>query len=276
MAKQSGACAHTHGLLRWARKDGTHGKLQEKSKTMRDIFYFFLFLFLFAFSTDATPETICVNGMCAVECTHMTDPVVQNDSSPEPTTGIVKTDRSFFFYLIVALALALVIRFFVAAPYIVVGSSMEPNFDNWNYLIVDRLTYDLKAPERGDVVVLNLPQDTGRALIKRIIGLPGETIELKGAEPAVIIIDKEHPKGATLKEPYISAANYGGTSNISVTLGQDQYFVLGDNRRVSADSRTWGILPRSDIVGRVLFRLYPFDGIGVFPAEARYVEDRTP
>ncbi|MBI5004465.1 signal peptidase I [Candidatus Kaiserbacteria bacterium] len=194
----------------------------------------------------------------------------QNVSSPEPTIGIVKTERSFFFYLVIALGVALIIRFFIAAPYIVVGSSMEPNFDNWNYLIVDRVTYRLETPQRGDVIVLDLPQDTGRALIKRVIGLPGETVEIKGPAPTVTIINDAHPDGMTLNEPYISPKNFGGASDMNVVLGKDQYFVLGDNRKVSADSRLWGILPRSDIVGRVLFRLYPFNGIGVFPAEARY------
>jgi signal peptidase I len=76
-----------------------------------------------------------------------------------------------------------------------------------------------------------------------------------------------------LNEPYISPANYGGASDITVTLAPDQYFVLGDNRKVSADSRLWGVLPRSDIVGRVLFRLYPFNGISIFPGEARYLDN---
>ncbi len=203
----------------------------------------------------------------------MTDPVMPTVSSPEPTTGIVRTDRSFFFYLVIALAIALVIRFFIAAPYIVVGSSMEPNFDNWNYLIVDRLTYDFESPQRGDVIVLDLPQDTGRALIKRIVGLPGETVQISGKAPTVTIINDAHPEGMVLDEPYISPTNYGGASDITVTLAPDQYFVLGDNRKVSADSRLWGVLPRSDIVGRVLFRLYPFSGISIFPGEARYLDN---
>lgn len=243
------------------------------------MFFLFLFLFcclLFIFS-DGRLKILCVNGMHAVECTHMNDPLMHTDvTSSEPTPGTVQTDRSFFFYLIVALVIALIIRFFVAAPYIVVGSSMEPNFDNWNYLIVDRISYDFKEPERGDVIVLDLPQDTGRALIKRIVGLPGETIQISGPAPGVTIINEDYPEGFTLNESYVSSENHGGASNISVELGKDQYFVLGDNRKVSADSRLWGVLPRSDIVGRVLFRLYPFNGISVFPAEARYVEHTAP
>ncbi len=131
-------------------------------------------------------------------------------------------------------------------------------------------------PERGDVIVFNLPEDTSRALIKRVIGLPGDTVVLSGPNPTVTIINKDHPDGFTLSEPYIDPADYGGASNMRVTLGPDQYFVLGDNRKVSADSRLWGILPRKDIVGRVFLRLFPFNHIGILPAESRYVESASP
>ena len=90
------------------------------------------------------------------------------------------TDRSLIGYTVVALGLALFIRFFVAAPYVVSGASMEPNFHDWEYLIVDRITYDFKEPTRGDVIIFDLPQNTSRALIKRVIGLPGETVTLSG------------------------------------------------------------------------------------------------
>lgn len=179
-------------------------------------------------------------------------------------------DRSLALYIVVAFGLALIIRFFVATPYLVSGSSMEPNFYDYHYLIVDRLTYDFTTPQRGDVIVLNLPEDTSRALIKRVIGVPGDTVILTGPDPKITIINKDHPKGFELSEPYISESNYGGATNTSYTLTTDQYFVLGDNRKVSADSRIWGILPRSDIVGRVFLRLYPFNSIGILPAEARY------
>lgn len=177
---------------------------------------------------------------------------------------------SLVLYTVVALGLALLIRFFVAAPYVVDGTSMLPNFQNWNYLIVDRVSYDFSAPQRGDVVVLALPEDTSRDLIKRVIGLPGDTVVISGTKPTITIYDTKDPKGSVLSEPYIDPANYGGPTDITVTLGADQYYVLGDNRDVSADSRTWGTLPRQDIVGRVLIRLYPFNEIGIFPGEARY------
>lgn len=177
---------------------------------------------------------------------------------------------SLAIYTIIALGLALLIRFFVAAPFVVDGTSMLPTFQNWNYLIVDRISYDFEPPQRGDVVVLALPQDTSRDLIKRVIGLPGDTVTIMGTKPTITIYNKQYPDGCVLSEPYVDPANYGGPTNITVTLGVDQYYVLGDNRGVSADSRTWGILPGSDIVGRVLLRLYPFNELGIFPGEARY------
>lgn len=195
---------------------------------------------------------------------HMNDPVMENTSSESRTSS----QRSLVAYTIVALALAFLIRFFIAAPYIVSGASMEPTFDDLQYLIVDRVTYDLSTPQRGDVIVFDLPQNTSRALIKRVIGLPGETVKLSGN--SVIIINKYHPAGFTLSEPYLDPHNLGGETDMSVTLGPDQYFVLGDNRKVSADSRLWGTLPRADIVGRVAVRLFPFTKLGVLPGEARY------
>ena len=208
----------------------------------------------------------------------MTDPVMQNVSpssdtsnSISPNTPVKKSsDRALFVSVVIALLLAFAIRFLIAAPYVVSGSSMEPNFNNWDYLIVDRLTYDFETPQRGDVIVLDLPQETSRALIKRVIGLPGDTVVLSGPDPTVTIINTAHPNGFTLSEPYIEPDNYGGITNTRYTLGPDQYFVMGDNRKVSADSRTWGLLPRTDVVGRVLLRLYPFNQIGILPAEQRY------
>src|SRR3989344_4448082 len=128
----------------------------------------------------------------------MFDPVMQeNSGSSSPKSS----QSSLLFYTVVALGLALFIRFFIAAPYVVSGASMEPNFDNWHYLIIDRVSYRLETPQRGDVVVFDLPQDTGRSLIKRVIGLPGETVVLKGQ--SVTIINADHPKGFTLDEPYL-------------------------------------------------------------------------
>ncbi len=196
---------------------------------------------------------------------HMSDPVMQHDSSQ----GTQKDSRrGLIGYTVIALGLALFIRFFIAAPYVVQGASMEPNFEDWHYLIIDRVSYYFGEPQRGDIIVFNLPQNESRALIKRVIGLPGETVVLSGQ--SITIINAENPHGFKLPEPYLDPKNLGGMNEMRVTLEPDMYFVLGDNRRVSSDSRIWGELPRKDIVGRVLLRLYPLDKIGILPAESRY------
>ncbi len=196
----------------------------------------------------------------------MPAPVMQENSSQVTQKS---SQSSILGYTVVALGLALFIRFFVAAPYVVSGASMEPNFDNWHYLIIDRVTYDIENPARGDVIVFDLPEDQNRSLIKRVIGLPGETVTLRGEK--ISITNAEHPDGFILDEPYLDPENIG-MNNMQITLEKDQFFVLGDNRRVSADSRLWGPLPRKNIVGRAILRLYPLDKISVLPAEARYSE----
>lgn len=194
--------------------------------------------------------------------------------------------KGFAWYVLLALGLALFIRFFIAAPYVVSGASMEFTFDNWDYLITDRFSYDFSSPERGSVIVFCLPHTADcsllkrvlnqewmapRTLIKRVIGLPGETVSVEGTR--VKIINAAHPDGFYLDESYLSPENLGGPSGMTVTLAADEYFVLGDNRRVSSDSRVWGILPKEDIIGQVVVRLFPLSKIGVLPGHAIYTED---
>ncbi|OHB20128.1 MAG: signal peptidase I [Parcubacteria group bacterium RIFCSPHIGHO2_01_FULL_56_18] len=216
----------------------------------------------------------------------MTDPVMQGNTSPETQREGAQTSPSAFAsYVMLALGLALFIRFFIAAPYVVSGASMEPTFDNWDYLITDRLSYRLTEPERGDVVVFCLP-GTGecslverlknrelaapRTLIKRVIGLPGETVSV--SDEGIRIVSTEHPEGFVLDEPYLSAGNRGGPTGMTTTLSAGEYFVMGDNRRVSSDSRIWGTLPKEDIIGHVLVRLFPLTTLGVLPGDASYSE----
>jgi signal peptidase I len=163
---------------------------------------------------------------------------------------------------------------------------MEPTFDNWDYLITDRLSYRVGEPERGDVVVFCLP-DSGecslmerlknrelqapRTLIKRVIGLPGETVSVN--DEGVRISSAENPEGFLLDEPYLDAGNIGGPSGMELKLNDGEYFVMGDNRRVSSDSRIWGALPKENILGHVLVRLFPISSLGVLPGDATYSED---
>ncbi len=200
--------------------------------------------------------------------THAPDGFTEQPS-PNPTVpSDSQSTRSLIIYTIAALGLAFFIRFFIAAPYVVSGASMVPTFYDYHYLIIDRVTYGFEEPQRGDVIVLDLPQDTSRALIKRVIGLPGETISLEGND--VIISNAAHPKGFKLAENYVDPNNFGGPTDTTITLGPDQFYVLGDNRRVSADSRSWGVLPREDIVGRAVLRLFPFDKIGILPGTVHF------
>lgn len=161
---------------------------------------------------------------------------------------------------IIALLIIVPIRVFVAEPFIVSGSSMVPNFHNREYLIVDKVSYRRHEPQRGDVIVLRYPKDPSQYFIKRVIGLPGETVQINNG---VFIYNEENPLGKKLDESYIptEVATFGPRDPI--TLGADQYYVLGDNRTASSDSRVWGILPEADIIGKAWLRVFPLSEFGV-------------
>jgi len=162
-------------------------------------------------------------------------------------------------------AIVIIIRFFIFQPFFVVGSSMEPNFHQGEYLLVNQIKYRLGSPQRGEVVVFKYPRDRSRNYIKRIVALPNETIEVKNG--FVKIYNNENSGGFILKEPYL-LKNGATLGNIKEKLASDEYFVLGDNREpnLSSDSREWGSLPRHDIIGKAWLRLWPPAGIGFVPA----------
>ncbi|MCW1930292.1 MAG: signal peptidase I [Candidatus Kerfeldbacteria bacterium] len=162
----------------------------------------------------------------------------------------------FFKTVAIALAIILPIRFFIAQPFYVRGSSMEPNFHDFEYLFTEEVSYYFHAPVRGDVVVLKNPQDESEYFIKRIIGIPGEHVEVR--EKTVYINDVQLDESAYLAE---DVDTWG---SVDVTLGADQYFVMGDNRGVSLDSRVFGPLNRTEIVGRAWIRIFPFSRIAHF------------
>lgn len=138
----------------------------------------------------------------------------------------------FFKFIFIVAIIVIPIRLWVAQPFLVNGASMEPTYDNGNYLIIDELSYHLKDPQRNDVIVFRYPKNPSQFFIKRIIGLPGETVNKNDGE---------------------------------ITLGEGEYFVMGDNRDASSDSRIWGPVPEKLITGRVLVRLWPIKKIGLFP-----------
>jgi signal peptidase I len=180
--------------------------------------------------------------------------------TPKNEVGFWAETGRFF---VVIFSLALLIRLFVATPFVVSGSSMYPVFQDKNYLIVDKLSYRFNAPERNDVIVFLYPGDaTHRTYyVKRIIGLPGEKVQIVNG---VVNITKTDGTTLTLSEPYIREPF---TSNYTLTLDTTHYFVMGDNRNESSDSRSWGPLEKDLITGHVLLRLYPFNEISVLPGE---------
>jgi signal peptidase I len=154
--------------------------------------------------------------------------------------------------VIIALLIVIPIRYFIFQPFFVRGQSMEPNFENNDYLIIDEISYRFSSPQRGEVVVFKYPQDPSQRYIKRIIGLPGEAIEI---EDGKVIIYKNNQAEILDESSYLPASETPG--DIQVSLGENEYFVLGDNRAVSSDSRKWGVLPREDIIGKVFLRAWP-------------------
>ncbi len=168
-------------------------------------------------------------------------------------------------FVLLALIIVVPIRLFVAQPFIVSGASMENTFHTNEYLIVDQLSYHFNKPQRGDVIIFRYPRDPSKFFIKRVIGLPGETVEIQGS--AVTIKNNQHPEGITLDETYIKTMQEN--TFLTETTAAGEYFVMGDNRDASSDSRVWGVLKEDAIVGRALFRLFPFDEVEVFPGEVQ-------
>lgn len=164
-------------------------------------------------------------------------------------------------FSIIALLIVVPIRMFIAQPFIVSGASMQETFHTGEYLIVDQLSYHFNEPRRGDVIIFRYPKDPSKFFIKRVIGLPGETIDIKDA--TVTIYNEEHKDGMTLDEPYIKSMT--PTRELKEKLGDREYFVMGDNRDESSDSRMWGVLPEERIIGRAFLRLFPFSTVGYLP-----------
>jgi len=162
--------------------------------------------------------------------------------------------------IFIAVLIVAPIRYFLIQPFIVHGSSMEPNFYTQDYLIVDELTYRFRDPQRYEVIVFKAPNHQNQYYIKRIIALPGETISINDGQVEII-----HPlRGSFLLEEDFLPSGLITSGNLELTLTDNQYFVLGDNRLASYDSRNWGPVERDLIIGRVWLRLWPFKQIGVY------------
>ncbi len=175
--------------------------------------------------------------------------------------------KEVLIYAIIALVIVVPIRLWIAQPFVVSGDSMDTTFANGQYLIIDELSYELGSPNRGDVMIFKYPLDPSEYFIKRVIGLPGETVVIHNN--TVTIKNIAHPDGFVLSEPYAQGETLGEET---VTLSSDQYFVMGDNRMVSSDSRLWGPVPASDIVGTPLLRLLPISTFASRPGDIHFSE----
>lgn len=178
--------------------------------------------------------------------------------------------KKFFLFVweitkVVAISLAIIlpVRYFLIQPFYVKGASMEPNFHDREYLIIDEISYRFEEPRRGQVIVFRYPRDPQEYFIKRIIALPGEEVQIKDGQ--IIIFNEENPSGFTLSEDYLpdNLATYN-QSEEKLAIGPDEYFVLGDNRNASKDSRSFGAVDKSFLTGKVLFRGWPLNKLAVF------------
>ncbi|KKS46774.1 MAG: Signal peptidase I [Candidatus Gottesmanbacteria bacterium GW2011_GWA2_42_18] len=198
---------------------------------------------------------------------------VEDDSKQE--FFLVKIFRSginfvfdFLETIVVALSVFVVIYLFIVQPHEVKGSSMEPTFQNNEYIITDKISYRFGKPNRGDVVIFKAPVNPDVDYIKRIIGLPGETVMVQSGR---IYID-----GKMLNEPYLEDLTPifpGGfiKEGVVVSIPENHYFVMGDNRPHSSDSREFGPIEKKLIIGRAVFRYWPINNLGLIPgANYRY------
>lgn len=172
-------------------------------------------------------------------------------------------------FALIALIIVIPIRLFIAQPFIVSGASMEDTFHSGEYIIVDQVSYYFHPPKRGDVIIFRYPRDPSKFFIKRVIGLPGETINI--TNNTVLISNKTNPQGFTLDESYIKSMQPG--TRLTKKLAPEEYFVMGDNRDQSSDSRTWGVLPQEKIIGRALLRLFPPQTLDYLPGTTAIIQN---
>jgi len=201
------------------------------------------------------------------------DNTLPNTPTPlNQSNGVLNAILETVIYIVAILVSVVVIRHFFIAPFSVDGASMNPNLSHGELIIVNKIGYSelfgykFGEPERGDIVVIIPPNDTSKFYVKRLIGLPNEKIEFTNGE--VIVHNDSYPQGVRLDEDYLSYNNRytnppGGYRNKTISLHERDYYVLGDNRAHSHDSRAFGAINKSSIVGKVWFIAWPFEKIHI-------------
>ncbi|MBI2577316.1 MAG: signal peptidase I [Candidatus Wildermuthbacteria bacterium] len=175
--------------------------------------------------------------------------------------NIFSTAGELGIILFIVLLIVVPLRTFVFQPFLVRGNSMEPNYHNGDYLVVDELSYRFREPGRGEVIVFKAPKNLDKRYIKRIVGLPGETVEITSGK-VIIYANEANGQGRVVLEESTYIPEDIHTSSIpKITLGNGEYFVLGDNREHSEDSRSWGVLPEDYIIGKVFVRIFPLSAL---------------
>lgn len=162
--------------------------------------------------------------------------------------------------LVVFGAIMALIYLFIAQPHKVSGRSMVPTFADGDYIITDKITYKFYLPQKGDIIVLKNPRDESQDFIKRIMAVPGDSVKIENKSVYV--------NGILLTEPYLppdiqtQSGSFLNEGNI-IKAGENQYFVMGDNRDHSSDSREWGAITKEEIVGKAFFRYFPLQSFGL-------------
>ncbi|MBI3384620.1 signal peptidase I [Candidatus Gottesmanbacteria bacterium] len=179
---------------------------------------------------------------------------------------LVKRIGAFFLdaieTVVIALAIFVVIYLFLIQPHQVKGSSMYPNFIDGEYILTDKISYRLHLPQRGDVIVFKAPKDHEIDFIKRIIGLPGEVVKVSGG---FVYINEKQLSEVYLPKDYVTKPGSFLTLDQNAIVAPDEYFVLGDNRSHSSDSREWGFVKKEEIIGKAWFRYWPVSQLGFVP-----------
>lgn len=185
----------------------------------------------------------------------------------QPVSGASDVVLSFIWETIKIVAISLVIilpiRYYLVQPFFVQGQSMEPNFQNHDYILVDKLSYRVDAPKRGDVVVFRYPKDPSQYFIKRIIGLPGDIVQIR--DNTIRIFNDEFTDGLLLEENIYLPETNPTAGTYRVTVPDGEFFVMGDNREHSSDSRFWGTVAKKFLAGRGWLRLWPLNNINFVP-----------
>jgi len=174
--------------------------------------------------------------------------------------------------IVVSLAIFALVYLFLFQPHQVEGRSMEPSFQNGEYILTDKISYRFREPARGDVVVFHSPQDERVDFIKRVIGVPNDQIKV---EKGYVYLNDQQLSEGYINDPGQVANGRFLREGVEVEVPANSYLVMGDNRLHSSDSREWGFVTKQEIVGRAFFRYWPLPVFGVLPTSEEEVTIET-